>query len=115
MRAKFLLPGIALAAFVATVFFSEWSEHRSGQEPLAPTIAPTPAATVTVPSATVPATVTVTAPVPAAPVAEVPTPAPEAAAVEAAQPPLPDPSALPSYSDNQAARERDSVRSARTR
>jgi hypothetical protein len=98
MRARFLLPGIAVAAFAATLALTGWSHHGSTQ-----------GATSTAPTVAVPP---VAAP---GPVPDGPAQARDEASIEAAPLPAPDPSALPSYESDQAARTANPLRSARTR
>jgi hypothetical protein len=106
MRARLFLPGIVVVAFAATLAVIGWPDrgptHRDDmqlQTQVSASVAPTPTPTPT----SVPESTVIVA-------------APDAApAVEASQPPLPEPSALPSYRDDQADRNRDAVRSARTR
>jgi hypothetical protein len=117
MRAGLLLPGIALAAFAATLGVLGWPPHDSGHEAgsatQVPIAAPAAAAPVAIPGT--PA-VAATAPTRARRVMAPSAPAaPAAAAVETLQPALPDPAALPSYENDQRARSDDALRSPRTR
>ncbi|HTB65154.1 MAG TPA: hypothetical protein VK727_02935 [Steroidobacteraceae bacterium] len=100
MRARFVLPGIALAAFAATMAVIGRPDQGFGQgrtaglplrvvRPVVPARAATPTPSLGFP--------TVNGPEPDAPV------------------PPPDPAALPSYESDQAARNANPLRSARTR
>jgi hypothetical protein len=101
MRARFLLSGIAVAAFAATLAaLAPQVTSRAVQ---------TPAATSTAPIVAVPVAAA------ASRLQDAPAQARDETSIEDAQPPAPDPSALPSYESDQAARNANPLRSARTR
>jgi hypothetical protein len=121
MRAGFLLPGIALAAFAATMMFSGWPGHPVpiAHAPLAATPSGPPVlparsalpvtAGSTVPAAHRDANETAVSSVRAADDGA------DTAATAAPQPPLPDASALPSYQRDQEARNAQALGSSRSR
>ena len=120
MRGRFILPGIALAAFAATMLIVGWPAHLfpATHTPAVATAQVAPVAPVqssSLPPAPSDAAAAAQRPIEAA--TPPPSAPPETSDVEnqAAQPPLPDASALPSYSRDQEARNAEALRSARTR
>ena len=107
MRRRLLCAGFALVGFAVTLAVTAWphrgSAARQPPPPRAPIQAWAEASRVTLP----------------APVSHVQQAAADDtdndAEAKAPLPPLPDPSALPSYEEDQAARNADALRSARSR
>jgi hypothetical protein len=99
MRARFLLPGIALAAFAATLTLTAWPDHELAQWQ----------------AAALPRRVVLPAEPANSTLQDSAAQARDDASSEARQTLLPDPSSLPSYESDQAARNANPLRSARTR
>ena len=115
MRDRLLVPGLALVGFAVTLAVTGWP-HLGRFQWRGPAL-PTPVAPPATPVQAVrPTPALPAAPAPIIPAQQVPAQAGEAdSAAEAPQPPLPDSSALPSYEADQAARNADALRSARSR
>jgi hypothetical protein len=112
MRARFVLPAIAMAAFLATLAVTGLPHHAAAAwySPAPQLAAPTAPAQATPPPA--PA---VAAPVTASPATaqDSPVQAAQEAGIEAPQPLLPESSALPSYESDQASRNGHALGNAR--
>ena len=115
MRDRFLVPGLAVVGFAATLALTGWPHLepvRWHQPAPLPQVAP-PAVKG---QATRPVPTPVAEPASVSPQPEAPPPGTDADSEAAApQPTLPDSAALPSFEEDQAARNADALRNARSR
>jgi hypothetical protein len=114
VRDRFVAPGLAAAAFAATLRIIAWQRHLPTEPPQVVLNVPASAQTRTLAASAAP----VAAAAAASSIEDSPQPPPAVESDDAdtgLQPQLPDSAALPSYEEDQAAVDADAMRNARSR